>query len=57
MKEKEIRNITNNFYKKSTPKKERDKNDRVFDSRLADRLASDVYAAIIKKELKKGGKK
>ena len=53
MKEKEIRNITNHFYKKQTPKKYRDKNDRVFDSRLADRLAPDVYDTIIKKEYNK----
>lgn len=53
MKEKEIRNITNHFYKKKTPKKDRDKNDRVFDSRLADRLAPDVYNTIIKKEINK----
>ena len=53
MKEKEIRNITNHFYKKQTPKKYRDKNDRVFDSRLADRLAPDVYNTIIKKEINK----
>lgn len=53
MKEKEIRNITNHFYKKTTPKKDRDKNDRAFDSRLADRLAPDVYDTIIKKEFNK----
>lgn len=53
MKEKEIRNITNHFYKKKTPKKDRDKNDRVFDNRLADRLAPDVYDTIIKKEYNK----
>ena len=53
MKEKEIRNITNHFYKKQTPKKDRDKNDRVFDNRLADRLAPDVYDKIIKKEYNK----
>lgn len=34
-------------------KKYRDKNDRVFDSRLADRLAPDVYNTIIKKEINK----
>ena len=53
MKEKEIRNITNYAYKKTTPKKDRDKNDRAFDSRLADRLAPDVYDTIIKKEYNK----
>lgn len=53
MKEKEIRNITNYAYKKTTPKKDRDKNDRAFDSRLADRLAPDVYNTIIKKEYNK----
>lgn len=53
MKEKEIRNITNQFYKKRTPKKDRDKNDRTFDSRLADKLAPDVYNTIIKKEYNK----
>ena len=53
MKEKEIRNITNYAYKKTTPKQDRDKNDRAFDSRLADRLAPDVYNTIIKKEYNK----